>query len=369
MPKKTYGAALLATLLAAGCGGSGGSAASPSPQSITVAGPLDPVQTSLGTQVFAPLSTALANTPLQGVLLCADSVVTQNTLDIADAFANGLASPTTLSSTTPAQAQAALTALVGNLSGLLTSLAGGAGCTGSAGSTAAIPTTNPLAGTPLEPLGAALLPALISAQQQLTGIVGGSTAPLSAMQLTTILTTLRDAYNEGIAQLPSTVTAAPIVGGTLLTVQDALAQLSAISADAVGGTTSTVLATELQLLAQTLLDDLLTQVVPVQTLQAAAGTTAVTDLVAQIEAAVATLTAPLATGPNVPLPTDALGQTSFSSLQGVITQLGTSLPTGLSGTSGQTPLDAALGALTALLDSLVATTTGGGCLLGFLGLC
>lgn len=369
MLKKTCSTMLLATVFAAGCGGSGGaSSGSTNPQAATVPGPLDPVQQAVTTSVIGPLASATANTPVQGVLLCANSVVTQNTLDIADAFANGLASPSTLTATTPEQAQAALSALVANLSGLLTALAGQTSCGGVAVGGSLVPATNPLAGTPLEPLGAALLPALTSAQQQLAGVAGGTAAPLSATQLTSILTLLRDAYAQGVTALPPTATTAPVIGGVLYTVGDALIRLTNISSDAIGSATSTQLAADLQQLTQALLDDLLTKVVPIQTLQDAAGTTAVNDVVAQLEAAVATLTAPLASAPTVPLPTDPFAAVSFSALTDILAKLAATLPTALAGTNGQTPLDVALGTLQTALEALLKTVNGS-CLLVILGVC
>lgn len=374
MFKKAALSVAIATLLTAGCGGGSGSSGSGSgttPQSATVAGPLDPVQTSVKSSVITPLTTATAGTPVQGVLQCADSVVNQNTLDIADAFANGLANPSTLAATTPAEAQAALAALVSNLSGLLSSLGGTAGCTGLAAGSATVPTTDPLAGTPLAPLSAALLPALTSAQQQLAGGAGGS-APLSATQLSSIVAMLSDAYSGAVAQLPGSATSAPIVGGTLVTVGDALGQLKTITAAATSGANPTVLSADLQALAQTVLTDLTTKVVPVGTLQGTAGGGASTDVLAQIQAAVASLTGGLGSAPTTALPGNALGGAAFAPLTGLISQLSAGLPTSLAGSAGSTPLAAALGPVQSLLGSLLAAPgVGGGttCPLHFLGLC
>lgn len=377
MFNKTRCALVFATVLAAGCGGSGGPSPSPAgtgptPQSSpTVVGPLDTVQAAVTTSVISPLVTATANTPLQGVLLCGNSVVTQNVLDIADAFANGLASPTQLIVTTPAQAQAALAALLSNLSGLLTTLNNGAlACLGTSGGVATVPTSNPLAGTPLAPIGAALLPPLTSAAQQLTASLNGSAPPITAVQLATILSTLSTAFNQALAQLPSNVTGAPVVGGTLVTVGNALTNLSALANAAVAGASPTTLAAGFQALAQSVLTDVLTRVLPVGVLQNSAGGTAIANLVQTIQSAVATLTASLGTSPTVPLPANPLGGTGFSAISGLVTQLVAALPTGLAGTAGQSPLTAAIGALQSLLNALLAPLTGGnGCILRFLGLC
>lgn len=383
MLKKTSLAAAIAavTMLSAcgggggggdgGDGGNGGNGGSTNP---VVSGPLDPVQTTTSDSVITPLATATAGTPLQGVLLCVDSVVNQNVLDIGDAVANGLADPTTLASTTPEEAQATLSALVTNLSGLLTSLAGTASCTGDAAGSSVIPTTNPLAGTPLAPLGAALLPVLISAQQQLAGASGG--APLTATQLATILDQLADAFASGFDALPPEVTGAPVVGGALVTVDHALTQLQSIATLAAGGGSPTLIASSFQALVQGVVTDLLTQVLPVADLQSLAGGGASTDLLATLQAAVASLTANLDTSPTGSLPTNPLGGSGFASLDDLVAQFTALLPEFLdTASAGDTPLDLANGPLADLINSLLAPISGGGggggsgCLLSFLGLC
>lgn len=382
--KAGYALILSAAMLTAACGGGGsggstdnpsGGGSTPTPQSTTVAGPLDTVQTAVTSTVFVPLVSATAGTPLQPVLLCANGIATRNLLDIADAFANGLASPATLLTTAPAQAQAAVTALVGNLSGLLTSLNGTQSCLGgSTAPTTGIPTTNPLAGTPLAALGDQLLPILLSASQQLAPGAGGVPSPLSALQLAGIVEQLSNAFSTGLASLPSDVLTAPILGGSLVTVDDALAQLASLTDLAASGAAPQVLATSFQTLAESVINNLLTKVLPVANLQTLAGGGAPTNLVATLQAAVASLTAGLGTSPTTPLPANPLGGVGFEGLTGVINQLVTTLPTALTGTAGLTPLAAALGQVQTLLGSLLGLGgsgggTGGGCLLSFLGLC
>jgi hypothetical protein len=383
MRKATSAALLFATVIATGCGGNSGSAGTSTapgsttttPQSTTIAGPLDTVQSAVTNSVIGPLVGATQGTPLADVLRCGNSVLTQNALDVADAFANGLANPSTLISTTPVQAQAALGALVSNLSGLLASLGSTTvlatpACTGFSGGTIGVPTTNPLAGTPLAALGAALLPALTSAQQQLAAGAGGTTAVLGATQLASILSMLNTAFNQGLSQLPSSVTSAPIVGGVLVSVQSALTQLTTIANAAASGASATAIAADLQALAQSVLNNLLTTVLPVGTLQGAAGGTATANLVTTLQAAVAALTGSLSTNPTMALPVNPLGAAGFSSLAGLVSQLQSSLPTALLGTAGNTPLTSALGAIQTLLNSLLATGTGNSpCPLHFLGLC
>lgn len=358
-----------------GSGNNGGGGTTPA--SASVAGPLDPVQSAVTTTVISPLVGAAAGTPLQGVLLCANSVVTMNTLDIADAFANGLQNPATLASTTPAQAQAAVTALVAHLSGLLNSLAStslsGSSCGGGAAGSTQVPTSNPLASTPLAALGDQLLPVLLSAQQQL----GGSSTPLSATQLAGIVSSISAAFDRAVASLPSEATGAPIVGGVIAAVQNALAQLSTIATDASSGANPTVIAADLQALASSVLNSLLTQVLPVADLQSLAGAGAGTDVLATLQAAIASLTSGLATNPTTTLPSDPLSGVGFDSLTTLLSTFVPQLQTILGGAGTvSSPLDLATTLVQDLLGSLLSLGgsggsggSGSGCLLQILGLC
>ena len=245
MLKKTSCALAIAAVLVTACGGGGSSGTDSStggggstpggtttPAPAAVAGPLDTVQTAVTDTVIAPLVTATAGTPLQGVLLCGNSIVTRNLLDIGDAIANGLASPSTLVSTAPAAAQGALTALVGNLSGLLGSLSGSVTCLGGSTGSTPVPTTNPLAGTPLAPIGDALLPVLTAAMQQLAAGTNGTLPQIGATQLATIVAQLSDAYSMALTQIPAEALAAPVLGGTLTTIGNSLSSLETLTRQA-----------------------------------------------------------------------------------------------------------------------------------------
>lgn len=366
-----------------GSGGGGGGGGTTPPASASISGPLDTVQTAVGTTVISPLVQATAGTPLQGVLLCANSIVTVNTLDIADAFANGLSNPTTLVSTTPAQAQAAVSALVSHLSDLLTSLANTSGssnaCNGGAAGSTTVPTTNPLAGTPLAALGDQLLPVLLSAQQQL----GSGSTPLDATQLAGILATLSSAMDTAVASLGGVTGSAPIVGGVITSVQGALSQLSALATSAASGGDPTQIAGALQGLANGVLSQLLTQVLPVGNLQDLAGAGASTDLVAQLQAAVASLTGGLGTDPTTALPANPLNGLGFAALPTLVDSLVTELTGSLGGaTAGSSPLTLATTLVQSVLGNLLGLAGGGsggsggsgggssqGCTLSILGLC
>ena len=188
------------TLSACGGGGSssGGNTPPPPPptgggsDSITVArvaGPLDPVQDQVSTNVFTALADAAAGTPLEAVIRCADETVTYNVLDIGDAVLTQL--QTTLLSggsvplnPDPAAMTAALGSLAANLTQLLQSLAGiGEGCAADLLALDQIQSgDNPLAGTPLAPLGAALMPVL----SQIAGAVNASDNSGTDLQLATV---------------------------------------------------------------------------------------------------------------------------------------------------------------------------------------
>lgn len=90
-------ATAVATLSLAACGGGGSSGATADPGTPTsdpvarAAGPLDPVQTQLESAVLAPLASALAGTPLEGVVDCANELVNYKILDTVDVLAGGLA--------------------------------------------------------------------------------------------------------------------------------------------------------------------------------------------------------------------------------------------------------------------------------------
>jgi hypothetical protein len=261
---------LAASVVAAGCGGgssdssgSGSSSGSNPGAAVTVSGPLDGVQTTVSNDALGLLEQASAGTPLQGVLVCTDDLANHNTLDILDSLLNAAQNPSSASSTTPAQVQALLKEMASNLTGLLNALAGKGGC----GQANTAPVTNPLAGTPLAPLGDALLPVLQKIQAQLAS---GSTSGNGLDSLASLVAQLNTAFQTGLAQVPSSASSQPVVGGVLLTLKDALNNLSSLtSAFASNNTSGFQSAT--QSLLDKLLVDLLTQVVPVTTIENKAG--------------------------------------------------------------------------------------------------
>lgn len=262
-------------------GGSGGT--SPTRQSgdgsvtrQSVSGPLDPVQDEVSGSVISPLAGAAAGTPLEALLLCADQVVVQDTLDIADsvlaqlqeAALSGGGVPMTPD---PAALAASLQSLVVNLTGLLGSLGGvGDGClTDSLTLDQIAGAGDALAGTPLAPLGTALQPVL----SQIAAALDASEGSGEDLQLTTVsalVTQLNLAMQNGLAQIPADAYDAPIAGGVLTTVATALNDTDDLLAAAAAYNASGTQA-ELQNTLYNTLVNVLTQVVPVAFLEEQAG--------------------------------------------------------------------------------------------------
>lgn len=320
MLQKTLMALALATsVFAAGCGGSsdsvsGGSGGSSTTTRNDVAGPLDAVQEPVSSQVLAPLATAAAGTPLEGVVMCVDQIVVGDTLDIVDTLAAQADSASPDFENSAAVVQEELTNLVADLQTLLIALAGGTGCSDS--TVPAAPgsfTTNPLAGTPLASLGSTLLSVLGTVQGELDS--GAS----NLQGLSDVVALLSTQYNTALAQLPAEATTAPVLGSALDMIGTALQDLNttvaaAESADAAG----TALA------ASTTVDNLLTtlllDVVPLTTLEEAAGQTGA--LSGPIGDAIDQITALIAGGFGNDLGSAGL-PTEVEDLLGLITDPGT----------------------------------------------
>jgi hypothetical protein len=297
--------AVAACLFAAGCGGGSGSDGSgsnptsntsnPSGTVFTVDGPLQSVQTTLSSSLFTPLETATQGTALQGLLVCTDDVVNHNTLDVLNAVLNAAQNPSA-ASTLPTQLQPLLIEITNNLGGLINALGGSAGCgTASTG----MPTTNPLAGTPLASLGAELLPVLQQIQQQgaLSGSSSsgsGSSSGTSASGLTdlaTLVAELNTALQNGLAGVPASAYSQPVVGGVLTTLQSTVANLSAV-VNAVAANNTPAFQSATQTLIDQLLVNVLTQVVPTSYIETQAGQSG--SLTGPIDSAAATFAATVA---------------------------------------------------------------------------
>lgn len=296
LKKSLIALALAGSVFAAGCGG-GSSSSSPSEPETTarndVAGPLDAVQEPVSSQVIAPLASAAAGTPLQGVVECVDQVVVGDALDLVDSLAAQAQAGATSFTGAAANVQAELTDLVADLQSLLVTLADPAatGCSGTAVPNLSVPSTNPLAGTPLEAFGATVLSALSTAQAALSG--GASAPDLSA--LSGIIGQLSDAYQMALSNVPESASSAPIVGPALGLVGQALSDLDAtVTAAANSGGDPTATTAALAATLENLLTGLLLDVVPVNAIETASGQEGA--LSGPIQMAIDQLTGALSTG-------------------------------------------------------------------------
>jgi hypothetical protein len=278
--KLSLTAAVAAVLLAAGCGGSSdtpvsSSSGQPAQARYSVSGPLTGVQQQVSGTVLMPLANAAAGTPLQGVVICADAAVNGDALNIVNALANGVENaagtqnPQAIAAAAP-QVQGAIQQLALDLQQLLGAIAGGPGC--KAGAPATAPGSNPLAGSPLAGFGTALAPVLGNVIPNLgvpTG-AGGQSSGRSLTELVTVVQSLSAAFDSAMAQVPAQASGAPVLGGTLTTLQTALHDLSSLLNTAnTGSAPATTLA--LQQTINDVLLNVLTKVVPVNTIEAQSG--------------------------------------------------------------------------------------------------
>lgn len=279
LPVLLFSATALISACGGGSSGSDPASAAPPPgdKQEGVSGPLDPVQTALSEQAFAPLIDAVSGTPLEAVLQCTNQLVTFEVIDAADLVANGLSGSTGSPVPAPEDLVDRVRAISFDLTQLLLALGdAGSGClvngnsvVGNGDALAFLEEgENPLAGTPLEALGALAGPAIA----QLLEATGGET-PQAGLPLATVIQLygqLNTAVQQGLSQLPPEATTAPVVGGVLLTTGDALDDLGELLASlALSSTAGTQNALD-QLLNRGL-DNLLTRVIPLDTLEAAAG--------------------------------------------------------------------------------------------------
>jgi len=322
-----------------GDGGNPGGGGDPVTQYQGVEGPLDVVQEPLSTQVFGTLADGTAGTPLEGAVKCLDQVVVEDVVDILDsvlgvASAETAADPQAAFGTAQANLQLAAGELLNDLPNLLASLAGQSDCSG----TSAGGDDNPLAGTPLAPLADALAPFL-----------GGNFDP-SQMDVTTLTGLFADissAFSEGIDGLPAEVSGAPVLGGLLTTLDVALADL-AVTTNAVALSDGEAVSAGVTTTLNHLLTGVLVDVVPIGFFEQQAGQpglfsapieSAVGEITTQLDGALGTALVPL-----------------FDGLETLLTSIEGALSGGLPGGVGDgptgTPLDALLGPLMSLTDSL-----------------
>ncbi len=270
MKKWLLATAVAASVFTAGCGGGSDDGASGSggngsvPADFKVAGPLDALQTPLSENVLAQLSGALAGTPLESVIGGVDRVVVKDVLDIVDALALGLQraaqDPSSLAATT-ADVRGSLVQLARDLQGLLGSLAGATGGNTSPGA------LNPLAGTPLAGLGAALQPIL----GQITRQVGSKEGEdLNLSQLAQLVAQLNQQLQIGLAAIPPQAAQAPVLGGVFTTLSVALNDVSGLL-NGVGSYSGPQAATAVASTLNNLRDNVLTRIIPLEFAESANG--------------------------------------------------------------------------------------------------
>lgn len=195
-----------------------------------VDGPLDAIQDPLSSQLFGPLGAAFTGTPLEGSIDCLNQAVVTDFIDVLDAIAVGLqavsegADPQTAFNDGTANIENALAEFGADLPGAVTALSGD-GCNNSSSGGGS---ENPLAGTPLEPLGDALAPIL-----GLFPASGESNGDAQLSSLATLVSLLNNAFQTGMADaitqatnagLPDPTTT-PIFGGALTTLGMAINDL------------------------------------------------------------------------------------------------------------------------------------------------
>lgn len=347
LKKLTLTAAIAAALMMAGCGGSsapdtgsGGSVATRS----SVNGPLTPVQTTLSTSVLQPLAVATQGTPLSGVVQCVDYAVNGDALNVVNILANSLQAaaqnPQALAGAAP-QIQTQVQQLVTDLQQTLTALAGGAACNSSGTSTPLV-AGNPLSGTPLAALGDQLQPVLSN-----LAVLNQNPGTQSLGQLAAQLSQISTALNAAMAQLPSSATGAPVLGGVLSTLQTTLANLAVVVQTASGGNANATVSA-LQTTLTNTLQGLLTNVLPVNTIQAPTGSTAIS---APITSAIAQLSTLLGQGAQSTTPLSTLQADLNAALAPVLSTLYQN-----SGSGGATFLTTVLSQIT---SGLSAVPTGG----------
>jgi len=245
---------LSACLLLSGCGGGSGGGGGEASEYQGVDGPLDVLQEPLSNQVLGGLSDALSGTPLEAPIECIDQLVVQDVLDVVDTVLSVL-DPSNTGDLQGATAQltdnlrSTVTELLSDLPNLLASLVGASDCTSGSGFGGG----NPLAGTDLADLGASL-EAIFSNN--------GDVALLDLHQIAYLLQDISNAFSDGIISAAGPVTDAPILGGTLVTLDSALADLANLvtavadqDGDAAGAAVGTTV--------ENLLNNVLTQIVPI----------------------------------------------------------------------------------------------------------
>ena len=242
---------------------------------------------------------------------------------------------------------------------------GGSSSSSSSGGGSGVPVTNPLAGTPLAPLGDALLPILQKIQLQLGA---GSSGGNGLADLASLVDQLNAAFQTGLAQVPASAFSQPIVGGVLTTLKVTVGNLASV-VDALSTSNAAAFQSATQALLDNLLVNVLTQIVPTSFIETQAGKPG--SITGPIDTAAATFAATVATALTQG-EQQLLAALNSSQLAPVVNPvLNTLLPAilgpitkALAGAGGSssgggvtgTPLDALLGPLTTVLTGILGGT-------------
>ncbi len=277
-----------ATIALAACGGGGGAdpVSTPPPTGggnnpppaaqYNVAGPMDAVQAPMSSTAFGQLEAATEGTPLKALLVCADRAINHDALDFADTIANALQSAAAAGSSDPAaiagtaaQLNASVNQLANDVQGLLNALAAtGGGCGANGLPVGALAGTNPLAGTPLAPLGTELQSVLFTIRN-----AHNAGSVLSLGQLSSLVGDLSSQFSAGIAgvnTLAPDLGATPMISGVLVSVQQTLADLDGLM-QAITLLDSAAVKASLNALLDNALANQLTRVVPLRFVELQAG--------------------------------------------------------------------------------------------------
>ncbi len=373
----TFAVAGLAACGGGSGGSAGGSAAGSNGAAKTgeVAGPLDALQQPLSNDVIGALAGATAGTPLEPVLSCVDQAVVNDLLDVADSVA--LAAEEAAASGDPAAAfqdaaasiQGAATGFATNTANLLMSLAGGAGCSGDdtvdGGDGFAT-------GTPLDAIIAPLLDAIsgggAGGLPGLPGLpAGGDGDDVDLTDVGTFVSNLVDQFNNGYAQflqqVPAEATTAPVVGGVLALLSDAVNDLDSV-VTAVTAYQPEASSDAAEALLNNALNNVLLGVLPVTAIEDAAGQSGIVS--GQVSAGIDQVTGAIGSGLDAlfdPLLAQGLDGAAAPLLDPIenqvihliFGQINDAIGGGSDGGTGSplpsTPLDAILGPLTDALGS------------------
>ena len=246
-----------------------------------VSGPLDPVQDQVVTGVVSNEIASQLPDPLNTTVMCAASAV-NHLVDAPDAILAAVADagsandPFAAFNAAQGDVQASLERFAAQLQSTLVALVDRGSCDPDAAGSASA--TNPLAGTPLEPVGAAVLDLVTT----LDGTQDDPNLTSVTSALAPVLSQLSAAFN----QIPAEVSDAPVVGGVVATLQDAVADLATML-PAVGNYNAAGTTAGIENLLNNVISNVLLNVLPVDEAEDAPGE----DISDEIQAGIDTLTA------------------------------------------------------------------------------